>query len=138
MREKIEKINSIDEKAKENEDKSATKYQTIYIKVVVIINWAKGKRMNENHQRIGRERTSDGVWHTTTKDSQRTAMPIWSTWRLRKREKGGGMMWKTGRGRERKDMKKENKKKQTKNRKIRFRLFLYSTWKSIDRCVFGE
>lgn len=86
MREKIEKINSIDEKAKENEDKSATKYQTIYIKVVVIINWAKGKRMNENHQRIGRERTSDGVWHTTTKDSQRTAMPIWSTWRLRKRE----------------------------------------------------
>jgi hypothetical protein len=38
MREKLEKINSINEKAKENEDKSATKYQTIYIKVVVIIN----------------------------------------------------------------------------------------------------
>jgi hypothetical protein len=53
-------------------------------------------------------------------------------------EKGGGMMWKTGRGRERKDVKKENKKKQTQNKKIRFRLFLYSTWKSIDRCVFGE
>ena len=53
-------------------------------------------------------------------------------------EKRGGMMWKAGRGRERKDVKKENKNKQTQNKNKISSLSIYSTWKSIDRCVFGE